>query len=286
MARCCSPETTTVRAEFGTLRRESWCAPSAGTNAKILAAHFLADGRTLVTGAAERNVAVCDYTTGKVDETRLLVHEHPITSMSVSADGQHVLTASDDGKVRLWNLERREVVRTLNASEVDASENDDEARLVRKIDLSQDGHLAVTVNPNAKTVRIWDLETGKEIPFAINEITQGPFIQMSDRAILWAATFAPDGRRVVTVGGDQARLWDLDADEVQSQRERMSFSPHGAVASASFSTSGQRIVSRQPGRVRPGSGTLRPARRWQNCLVIAAQSIAPYSHRTLIRGTF
>src|SRR5581483_7427693 len=66
----------------------------------------------------------------------------------------------------------------------------------------------------------------------------GPIVDLQKSGgLLWAVAFAP-GEDVLTVGGSDARLWDL-----KTGKERMSFSPHGAVASARFSPDGKWVVT-------------------------------------------
>ena len=50
---------------------------------------------------------------------------------------------------------------------------------------------------------------------------------------VWSAMFAPDGRHVLTIGGNDAQLWNLD-----SRTPVVRYSPHGAVASAALSPDG------------------------------------------------
>ena len=149
--------------------------------------------------------------------------------MAVSGNGQHVLTSCDDQQVRLWDLNNIEDVQTLNVARGGA------AGSVGRVAISEDGKRGLTVNREARRVRVWDLTSGAEIRFPVSKVKQGPFIQLSERSILWSARFSTDGRRVLTIGGDEARLWDLVDDATQSLRERMRFSPHGAVADAALS---------------------------------------------------
>ncbi len=56
--------------------------------------------------------------------------------------------------------------------------------------------------------------------------------------LLWACRLSEDGRRLLTVGGVDARLWDL-----RTGQERMSFGPHGAVAATAMHPAGSLVVT-------------------------------------------
>ena len=55
---------------------------------------------------------------------------------------------------------------------------------------------------------------------------------------LWSTAFVPNTEDVVTIGGNDVRLWDR-----KSGRSKLTFNQHAAVASAQFSPSGELIVT-------------------------------------------
>src|SRR5205814_5526429 len=55
---------------------------------------------------------------------------------------------------------------------------------------------------------------------------------------VWTAMFASDGRKVLTAGGNDAQLWNLE-----TRRPIVSYRPHGALASAALSPDGRLIVT-------------------------------------------
>jgi WD40 repeat protein len=55
---------------------------------------------------------------------------------------------------------------------------------------------------------------------------------------VWSAVPSADGREVLTVGGNAARLWDIS-----SGRLLQGFRPHGALRSVAFAPSGKRAVT-------------------------------------------
>ncbi len=118
-------------------------------------------------------------------------------------------------------------------------------RTVFSVAVAPDGKTGLTVAADDRQVRLWNLADGSEVLYPAAD-RLGPFLDLTGglfRGLVWAADFSPQGDRIVTVGGDSARLWDLRKDVAPRNRELMSFSPHGAVASAQFSPDGKYLVT-------------------------------------------
>jgi WD40 repeat protein len=112
--------------------------------------------------------------------------------------------------------------------------------------IAADGATGLTVAADDRIVRLWNLADGREIRFPATDQQLGPFLDFNGpvhRGLVWAAGFSPAGDRVVTVGGDSARLWDARLNIAAQQRELMSFSPHTTVAAAEFSPDGKLLVT-------------------------------------------
>ncbi|OHB85779.1 MAG: hypothetical protein A2V98_11205 [Planctomycetes bacterium RBG_16_64_12] len=192
----------------------------------ITAASFLPDGQRVLTASLDNTVGQWDVQTGREESSLILKHPDAVTSMALSPDGRHALTTCADKTVRLWEVAGGKLVRPLMTSE----------EVISAVAFSPEGRRALTASSDNR-VRIWDLESGDEIPAPGGG--GGAFVDLSaGGGLVWSAIFSPSGGHVLTVGGNDARLWDL-----QSGREMMTFSPHGAVASANFSPDGKRIVT-------------------------------------------
>jgi WD40 repeat protein/serine/threonine protein kinase len=159
---------------------------------------------------------------------QLWLHEDSVNDMRFSPDGSRILTASDNGKVYLWDSETgREVIAPLNTGSpvsfaifsrdgrhIAAASRDGEARIwdihdpaapavvlipggmLRWLDFSPDGRQLVTASD--KSARVWDLATGKTLP---GELEHSGTVNV--------ALFSPDGRWLATASEDgQVRLWD------------------------------------------------------------------------------
>ncbi len=197
-----------------------------GHSRSITALTFVQQGKRLVTASGDNTCGQWDVTTGQELTELVLTHPDWITDMAASADGTRALTSCDDGKLRLWSLANAQVLREIEAVG-DA--------VFTSVDLSQDGSRALAATAAHSTVQMWNMETGNEI------LSDGEtaWMEFGDRAgILWAAQFDPQGERVLTIGGNDARLWD-----VSTREPVVRFSPHGAVAAADISPNGKLLVT-------------------------------------------
>jgi WD40 repeat protein len=160
------------------------------------------------------------------DDSLILRHPDAVTSLALTADGTAVLTGCQDGAARFWKC---------RAADLSWQWKTESGGSINAVDLSPRAPLGLAVDSVHQLVCLLDLETGNELR-APGEA--GHYLDLRRAgAVGWSASFAPDGDGVVTVGGDEARLWDMQG------RERMSFGPHRTVASAVFSADGRHVVT-------------------------------------------
>jgi WD40 repeat protein len=206
-----------------------------GHNSSITSIRFTPDGRRILTASGDRTCGQWDLESGQ--ELRELVLEHPdwVTSLDISADGATVVTTCDDGVARLWRL--------ADAAPLAAVRAPDKA--FNSAALSPDGSTVVLSSTEDRRVWLWDVSTAR---VAINP-TAGeanaaaqllePLLDFSQLGgEVWMASFAPDGGHVLTLGGNDAQLWNL-----QSRSRVVRFSAHGAVASAAVSPDGRLVAT-------------------------------------------
>ncbi len=142
-----------------------------------------------------------------------------VNAVDMSRDGRLMLTGSDDGTVRLWDVDSGREVRRFEGH---FSE-------VTSVELSPNGQtiLSAALDGLAAT---WDTSTG-----ALLEVF------MVDARGVWDVAFSPDGDYFVTGSSDgTARLWNADSGE-----EIRQFEGHSAygITSIAYSPDGQTILT-------------------------------------------
>ncbi len=200
-------------------------------SAKITAASFTPDDGRLLTASIDRSVGQWDLATGQ--ELTKLVLKHPggVTSLALLPPGRAVTTC-EDNQVRLWDLATAQVVESLTFGGAKGAEIG-----INAVAVDAAGKRLLAVNSTDRVVHLWDVEANRELhrPGAANR----PFLEAQDIGpLLWSAGFSPDGKRVATLGGSDARLWDAASGELERTLAR-----HGAVASARFSPDGRRVIT-------------------------------------------
>ena len=196
-----------------------------GHSRTITGLRFAQQGQKLVTASVDNTCGQWDVQTGQ--ELRSLVLKHPgwVTGLDVSDDGALAMTICGDGNLRLWSLETAQVLRTIEPAG---------NLLFTSVDISPGGDLAIAACAEEATVQMWQLNTGEEV-----RIDGQPWLDLGDRSgVLWSAQFTPLGDQLLTVGGNDAQLWD-----VSSGRRIHRFTPHGTVASADISPDGRLVVT-------------------------------------------
>lgn len=195
---------------------------------RISKAAFLPSGNRALTASGDNTVAQWDVASGQEITSGILKHPDSVLTMAVVPGGTQVVTSCADRMIRVWDVTSAKVLRTMGPFE----------EFIHAIDVSADGQRLLVSQAESRVVRLWELETGHEISSPAMDGTLSPLINLKRTGgLLWAASFAPNDD-VLTVGGDEARLWD-----VKTGRERITFSPHGAVASARFSPDNKLIVT-------------------------------------------
>lgn len=136
-----------------------------------------------------------------------LPHPDRVTAAEFSADSKRLVTASFDGKARLWNVDNlREPFQELPPDTPNTNARRDRAATERLFHAtfspaSTDGGERVATVSSEGTVRIWNVGSAKGGSVRL------PFLGSRERCL--RAVFSPDGRRLLTVTmRGVAQIWD------------------------------------------------------------------------------
>ncbi len=123
---------------------------------------------------------------------RMLGHTAGIGELVFSPDGRKALSCSEDGTIRLWEVDTGEQIRTLIGHR----------GAVKSVVFSRDGRSALSSGDDA-TVRYWDIDTGEEL-----RRFEG------HSGMVYSAVLACDDKRVLSCGQDGTlRWWDAATGE-------------------------------------------------------------------------
>ena len=142
-------------------------------------------------------------------------HSNPIYSVALSPDNSKILTGSQDGAARLWDMNGNLII-SFNGHTGD----------VISVAFSPDGQKILTSSLDG-TARLWDI-SGKQI-----------LSLKGHQSNISATAFSPDGKYILTGSWDRtARLWDLQGNIIQI------FKGHSdGITSVAFSYDGNKIIT-------------------------------------------
>ena len=222
-----------------------------GHTRKISAIVFLPDGSRVLTASLDKTVSQWDVKSGKELPQLSLRHPDAVHAMKlIPGKNPRVVTSCSvlkrravqnpigedvpelvESQLSVWNVDTAQVETNLEPFAGD----------VFSLDASADGGSLIAANSTDRTVRKWDLTSGREVQAIQQDGKLGPLVDLKlHGGMLWSTAFLPGSDDVLTVGGSDARLWNTRTDPVS---ERMSFSAHRAVASARFSPDNKLIVT-------------------------------------------
>ncbi len=110
-------------------------------------------------------------------------HTGDVNAVAVTPDGRHVLSASDDGTVKVWDLATGQLLRSLEGH----------TRAVLAVAVTPDGRHVLSASSD-RTLRLWNLETGESQVLFWND------------APLLCVAISEDGKYVVC-GDTEGRVW-------------------------------------------------------------------------------
>lgn len=186
---------------------------------KQLKAHLLDDLATIwrfdelcaLVASGSDEVTLWDVATGEI--TQSFPTDAWVTTIAFSKDGRYLASGHDNGTIRIWDLQKGELVRSYEAHQ----------RAVSALAFSPGGNLLAS-SGEEKVIRLWDVASGN---------MQDAMMCHNDRipALLWH----PKLPRLISAGWDTtARVWDVNTGEPvillnshASQVHQLALSPNG-----------------------------------------------------------
>jgi RNA polymerase sigma factor (sigma-70 family) len=231
------------------------------------------DGKTLaVGGVGKPGLRLLDVMTGK-EVCRLNGHPHGVNAVAFSPDGKTVASTGLDETIRWWDQDTGKEIRKATWREARAYPLSTPDRLA----FTPDGKTLVSTGGDC-TLRLWDAATGEQrqgpegheggvgmVAFSSDgktlascsyddltvrlwDVAGGrPLHALRHPASVRRARFSPDGRHVISGGGDGAvRVWDA-ATGKEVRALRLSDPAHGGrreqVTNLALSGGGKQVVS-------------------------------------------
>jgi WD40 repeat protein/serine/threonine protein kinase len=193
-------------------------------HSRVITGIAFAEGdRVVVTCSGDNTCGQWDVATGQELRDRVLKHPDWVSDFDVSDDGTKVLTSCDDGQVRLWSLADAQLIATIQPLA--------EKVIYSSVDLAPDGRRALLTCSATGEVFLWDTVDNRNMG-------NGAWLDFGAQGLVWSARFTPNGDDVLTIGGNDARLWDGE-----SRQQIMRLGPHGAVADVDLSPDGKMLVT-------------------------------------------
>jgi WD40 repeat protein len=159
-------------------------------SSKVLALALSPDGKTLVSGSADKTVKIWQLNS-QTDPLTLTGYSMAINLIAISPDGQYFVASGLESHLRIRNLETGKLIRSINNSSK-----------VTSLAFSPNNEL-LAVGSEDKMLRLWHIKTGQEI---------WTFRGHSERVL--DVVFTPDGQTLISASWDKTiKFWSLTSKE-------------------------------------------------------------------------
>ena len=144
-------------------------------------------GRYLATASLDGTVRLWNLASGAQEHRLTHPSQQNLNSVRFSADGQHLVTASEQKPILVWTA----------AGKLLAS-LEGHADAAPSAVFSPDGHLVASAGEDG-TVKVWDIASSALI-----------WSSRAHEGKIWSVHFSPDGNALVTARGNDAALWQTN----------------------------------------------------------------------------
>jgi len=197
-----------------------------GHSDEVRSVDYNSTGDIAVSAGLDRSIIRWNTITGEIIGDPLTGHDSWITRIQISPDDSLIASGSDDGTVRLWNLETGEEIAVFTGH----------TDTVWTLDFSPDGRLLATAGEDGR-ILIWDVESQS----LAREIDAIPSVEDETvPVIVYSLDFDSTGNRLVSGSGDNiVRTWDVQTgDNLLTVRGH-----NGWVRSVQFDPTDNAIIS-------------------------------------------
>jgi len=192
------------------------------------------DGRTLVSGGADKALKVWNLETGRVEKT-FQSDSGQIIDVAIAPNVKTAVTASGDRMVRIWDL-------TANHSPLMLAGHSSELRFVR---ITPDGK--TIISGGLGEIKLWDLATGTlkaTLPIVQQTETKlGPLTIENGPSGFVPQAIGTDGKTaIVDISGGDITVWNLATNQQQAVLKEKWDAFAGYFMSAAISPDGKRAA--------------------------------------------
>lgn len=145
-------------------------------------------------------------------------HSGWVCGISLSADGKYLASVGWDGTVKIWNVAKGVLTRTLKGHQGST----------QAVAFSPTGRILASSGTKDKTVRLWNVSNGEEL-----------LTLKGTAGVTQSIAFSPDGNFLATAHTDaKLRLWRVNGERVDTL-----LGHHDIINSVAFSADGRTLVS-------------------------------------------
>jgi serine/threonine-protein kinase len=162
------------------------------SSGRMWSASFSPDGKQLLT-SDDKNAQIWDVATAR--QLGTLLHGTTVYQAIYTGDGKQIVTAGDDGHVRVWSVEAGTLTRTLTFAR-DAGFTSRYGKLA----LDPEHELVAAIDISGDVTHVWNLTTGEPLAEVRNVRNYFPSV-----------AFSGDRRWLVSTGGQDVQIIDTRA---------------------------------------------------------------------------